>query len=251
VVKADYLMVETTHHGPVCVLAVTGELDLFTVANLAESAAAALKTPAERFVLDLSGLRFIDCCGARALAIVTQAVPADCPVIVRSVSPAVRRVMDLIGVNLELREMTSDSRVARLTLESQRVRSLAQQAIAESRTLADTVAATEDRVADTLTRLADRRPHRADRLAALSHAARTQAAHFRGRARDPQLGHDRAGSALVRSSALRRKGAGYEGADMAGRGEQRQPPCRPPGRARIPHGSGLSRDDPVMPAARG
>jgi hypothetical protein len=30
-------------------------MDLFTVANLAESATAALKTPAERFVLDLPG----------------------------------------------------------------------------------------------------------------------------------------------------------------------------------------------------
>jgi anti-anti-sigma factor len=84
-------------HGPVCVLAVTGELDLFTVADLAESAAAALAAPAERFVLDLSGLRFIDCSGARALGAVTQAVPAGCPVIVRSVSPAVRRVMDLLA----------------------------------------------------------------------------------------------------------------------------------------------------------
>ncbi len=180
---------ETAHHGPVCVLAVTGELDLFTVADLAESAAAALKTPAERFVLDLSRLRFIDCSGVRALATMTRAVPADCPVIVRSVSPAVRRVMDLMGVNLELREMVPGIRAARLELESQRVRSQAQQAMAESRALAKTVAATEDRVADTLTRLADRRPHRAGQLAVLSHAARTQAAHLRGRARGPQPRH--------------------------------------------------------------
>ena len=66
--KAGYLRVETAHHGLVCVLAVTGELDLLTVADLAESAAAALQTRAERFVLDLSRLSFIDCCGARALA---------------------------------------------------------------------------------------------------------------------------------------------------------------------------------------
>jgi anti-anti-sigma factor len=107
VVKADYLEVQTAHHQPVCVLALTGELDLFTVANLAESAAVVLKTPAERFVLDLRGLKFIDCCGARALATTTRAVPANCPVTVRSVSPAVRRVMDLMGVNLEHREIVS------------------------------------------------------------------------------------------------------------------------------------------------
>jgi anti-sigma B factor antagonist len=183
VVKAGYLKVETARHGLVCVLAVTGELDLFTVADLAESGAAALKTPAERFVLDLSRLSFIDGCGVRALATMTRAVPAGCPVIVRSVHPAVRRVLDLMGVNLESRVMVPGNHAARLVLESQRIRSLARQAMAESRTLAEILAATEDRVADTLTRLADRRPHRAGRLAALSHTARTQAAQFRARAR--------------------------------------------------------------------
>jgi anti-anti-sigma factor len=181
--EAGYLKVETAHHGLVCVLAVTGELDLVTVPNLAESAAAALKTPAERFVLDLSRLTFIDCCGARALAAITRTVPPGCPVIVRSVSPAVRRVLDLMNVNLESRAMVPGNQAARLLLESQRIRSLAQQAMAESRALAETLAATEDRVADTLTRLADRRPHRAGPLAALSHTARTQAAQFRARAR--------------------------------------------------------------------
>ena len=185
-VKAGYLKVETARHGLVCVLAVTGELDLFTVPDLAESAAAALKTPAERFVLDLSRLSFIDGCGARALAAVTRTIPVGCPVIVRSVSPAVRRVLDLMGMNLESGAMVPENRAAQLMLESQRIRSLAQQAMSESRTLA----ATEDKVADTLTRLADRRPHRAGRLAALSHAARTQAAQFRATARDDNAASD-------------------------------------------------------------
>jgi anti-anti-sigma factor len=184
VVKAGYLKVETAHHGLVCVLAVTGELDLLMVADLAESAAAALQIPAERFVLDLSRLSFIDCCGARALAAITRTIPAGCPVIVRSVSPAVRRVLDLMGVNLESRAMVPGNQATRLVLESQRIRSLARQAMAESRTLAETLAGTEDRVADTLARLADRRPHRAGRLAALSRTARTQAAQFRARATD-------------------------------------------------------------------
>jgi anti-anti-sigma regulatory factor len=143
---------------------------MFRMADFAESAAVALKIPAERFVLDLSRLSFTDCCGARALATMTRAVPAGCPVIVRSVSPAVRRVMDLMGVNLELRTMVPGDRAARVLLESQRIRSLTQHAMAESRMLAETLAATEDRVADTLTQLADRRPHRAGRLAALSHS---------------------------------------------------------------------------------
>jgi anti-anti-sigma regulatory factor len=158
--------------------------------DLAESAAAALKTPAERFVLDLSRLSFTDCVGARALATITRTVPADCPVIVRSVSPGVRRVLDLMGLNLESRAMVPGTQAARLLLESQRIRSLAHHAMAESRTLAETLAATEDRVADTLTRLADRRPQRAGRLAPPSHTARTHAAHLRARAADRNAASD-------------------------------------------------------------
>ena len=55
---------------------------------------------AEQFVLDLSELRYIDCCGARTLAAVTRAVPDECPVIVRSVRPAVGRLLELMGLDL-------------------------------------------------------------------------------------------------------------------------------------------------------
>jgi len=190
VVKADYLKVETAHDGLVCIVAVSGELDLLTVANLAGSTAAVLRTPAQRFVLDLSRLSFIDGCGARALAVMTRAVPAGCPVIVRSVSPAVHRVLDLMGVNLELRDVVPGNEAARMVLESQRIRSLAEQAMAESRTLAQAMAATEDKVADTLNRLADCWPHRAGRLTAPSQAARIQAGHFRAKARTANVASD-------------------------------------------------------------
>jgi len=231
VVKAGYLKVETARHGLVCVLAVTGELDLCTVADLAESAAAALKTPAERLVLDLARLSFTDCCGARALAAITRTIPADCPVIVRSVSPAVRRVMDLMGVNLESRAMEDPgNQGARLLLESQRIRSLAQQAMAESRTLAETLAATEDRVADTLTRLADSRPHRAGRLAALSHTARTEAAQFRARARDATWSVTRAGIVRPSSDGLQ------PAPDLVRRSRGREPGASPGPRGRAAAG---------------
>ena len=182
-VNADYLKVKVEHHGPVCVLAVSGDLDLFTSARFTQSAAAALKIPAERFILDLSGLRFIDCCGTRTLAATTRAVPADCPVIVRSLHPAVRRVLDLMGLNLELRESAVDDHAASLAGQAQLLCSRAQQVVAESYKLAETLAATEDRVADTLIRLAGSRHAKADRLTALSQTARTQAAQFRTLAR--------------------------------------------------------------------
>ncbi|MGE5133471.1 MAG: STAS domain-containing protein [Gemmatimonadota bacterium] len=103
--RADHLSARVEYDGLVCVLAVSGELDLLAAGKYADIAAAALRTNAERFVLDLSGLKFVDCGGARALAATAQAVPAGCPVIVRSVSPAARRVLELLGLSLELRGM--------------------------------------------------------------------------------------------------------------------------------------------------
>jgi len=62
------LTVTSTREGRVCVLGVSGELDIATTPALTQQAAAALRLPAERLIIDLSGLEFIDCCGARALA---------------------------------------------------------------------------------------------------------------------------------------------------------------------------------------
>ena len=59
----------------------------------------------ERFVLDLAGLTFLDCSGARALAALTNLLPSGCPVIIRSLSPAARRILDLL--NLDLRQEVS------------------------------------------------------------------------------------------------------------------------------------------------
>ena len=179
VAEAGYLTVRVQRDGLVCVLAVSGELDVLTAGRFAEAAAAAVETPAERLVLDLSGLRFTDCCGARALAATARAAAVGCPVIVRSVSPAVRRVLDLAGLNLESRGLAPGS-ADRLWLETQWLHAWARHNRHQSRQLAETVAATQDKVADTLIQLADRRPHRAGELAARSQIARTRAAQFRG-----------------------------------------------------------------------
>jgi anti-anti-sigma regulatory factor len=65
-------------------------------------AAQAVDEPTERFVLDLAGLTFLDCAGARALAAVTSLLPSGCPVIIRSLSPAARRILDLLNMDLRL-----------------------------------------------------------------------------------------------------------------------------------------------------
>lgn len=95
--KAPPLKVRVRRNGRLCVLRVSGELDIATAASFAAQAAEALRIPPGQFVLDLSGLEFVDVRGARALAAVTCAVPAGCPVLVRSANSRVRRVLDLLG----------------------------------------------------------------------------------------------------------------------------------------------------------
>lgn len=120
----------------VCVLAVSGELDIVTHPALARQAAAALRQPAERLIIDLSGLEFIDCCGARALAALTCAAPAGCPVLVRRAGRRVRRVLDLLALPLERPGTVTLDRVEWLILESHVVRSMAQETRADSMALA-------------------------------------------------------------------------------------------------------------------
>jgi anti-anti-sigma regulatory factor len=54
----------------------------------------------ERFVLDLAGLAFLDCDGARALVMATYAAPDGCPVIIRSISLPAARLLDLLSLDL-------------------------------------------------------------------------------------------------------------------------------------------------------
>jgi anti-anti-sigma factor len=87
--------------GRACVLRVSGELDIATAPSFTAQAARALEIPAERLVVDLSDLGFVDCCGARALTAVTRAVPPGCEVVLRSVNRRVRQVLDILGLRLE------------------------------------------------------------------------------------------------------------------------------------------------------
>ena len=95
------LTIETVRHGPVCVLSLRGELDIFEAARFVEEAARSIDEQTERLVLDLAGLAFLDCAGVRALAVAMSFAPAGCPVIVRSLSPEARRILDLLDLDLE------------------------------------------------------------------------------------------------------------------------------------------------------
>jgi anti-anti-sigma factor len=197
--NTEQLQFRVQHHGVVCVLAVSGELDVGTTAHfvkLAENAIMAARHSPKRVVMDLSGLRFIDCGGARALAALIRSAPPRCPVVVRSARPAVRRVLDLMCMDLDLigldvehvrgsAKAVAASQTGLLVRQTQQARSWSEQTIADSRRTAQLIATTEDRMAATLIRLADRRPDAAGRLAAMSEAAQMQALRMRYQARRP------------------------------------------------------------------
>ena len=95
------LTIRAGRDGPVRTLILRGDLDGFEAGRLLTQAAITIDDQTERLVLDLAGLAFVDCAGARALAIATGLAPAGCPVIIRSISPHVGRFLDLLGLDLE------------------------------------------------------------------------------------------------------------------------------------------------------
>jgi anti-anti-sigma factor len=76
--------------------AVTGELDLATGPILVRSLDPA-SLAGRVLVLDVSGLAFVDCAGAHALADICEAVGTGC-LIVRGVRPNVRYVLEMVGL---------------------------------------------------------------------------------------------------------------------------------------------------------
>jgi len=53
------------------------------------------------------GVTFLDCTGIRALSIAARLAPSGCPVIIRSLSPMARRIVELLGLDLaNLRELS-------------------------------------------------------------------------------------------------------------------------------------------------
>lgn len=138
---APFLRVRVERDGGVCVLAVSGELDIATTPELARQAAAALEIPPARLVLDLSGLDFIDCAGAGALAAVIEALPTDCPVTVGSISCMAQRVLGVLsmfGLSLErpgpaTADTATAGQVPWMVLESQVLLARGQQPRPQSR----------------------------------------------------------------------------------------------------------------------
>ena len=95
------LTVTAVRDGPVCALILTGDLDLPATSGFLVQAALAVDDRAERLVLDLAGVRFLDCAGVRALTMAASFAPGGCPVIIRSLSPRARRIFELLDLDLQ------------------------------------------------------------------------------------------------------------------------------------------------------
>jgi anti-anti-sigma factor len=91
------LRVQAEARNGLCVLRVSGELDLATAGEFAEAADRALRAVPGSVVVNLSGLTFIDLRGARTLAAVIRTVPAGRQVVVCSCPPYVRLLLDALG----------------------------------------------------------------------------------------------------------------------------------------------------------
>jgi anti-anti-sigma factor len=151
VISTRNLTVTAERCGPLCMLSVSGDLDMSSAGQFPGLVAAVINGHAGRVVVDMSGVRFIDCAGARALASVARGVPGGSSVVVRSLRPPVRRLLDQLGLDLDLfgpylELMSLDleprsgpgalaSRTAVLMHQSRQARSAAQHAITDSRLL--------------------------------------------------------------------------------------------------------------------
>jgi anti-anti-sigma factor len=91
-----YLDVKAETSGSVTVLTLSGELDVTTSGDLMANAARVMPAQPGRLILDLSGLAFADCQGARTLAALADSSVR--PAIVRGARPRVRRVLHLLGL---------------------------------------------------------------------------------------------------------------------------------------------------------
>ena len=101
------LTVNAGRDGLVTTIILCGDLDLAETGGFLEQAALAVDDRTGRLVFDLAGVTFLDCAGIRALSSAAALAPGGCTVIIRSLSPMARRIIELAGPDLaDLRELS-------------------------------------------------------------------------------------------------------------------------------------------------
>jgi anti-anti-sigma factor len=198
-VTGERLKIRAERRDRICVVALSGLLDATAAAGLTECVRAERAGLPARIVIDMSGVSIVDFSGARALAAAVSRAPGQSPVVIRSLRPAVRRQLELTGLDLGQPdreagtaaapprgrdEILADSPTGILVRQWQHLLGSAERAIADSHRAAQSLASTEDHVAATMLLLAARRPAASARLEALSQTARDYAAVLREPRRD-------------------------------------------------------------------
>jgi anti-sigma B factor antagonist len=90
------LVVERTRQGETVILSLRGELDLTSAPSFERELRATEDEPANRLVLDLCGLEFMDSTGLRALLLARERAQAqDRALMLRRGSRQVQRVLEL------------------------------------------------------------------------------------------------------------------------------------------------------------
>ena len=96
---ADLVRVSYATRGLACAIKVSGELTLATEPEFTARVTEALAAARGPVIFDVSGLNFMDCCGARALVRAVQAVPPR-EAGLHGCSPAMRRILEALGFDL-------------------------------------------------------------------------------------------------------------------------------------------------------
>ncbi len=92
------LTVRARAHQGTATVVISGELDIFTAPALEGLLRGVLARRPRRLVLDLAGVRFMDCCSARVLAAASRALPGTGRAVIRRVSWPAARLLRLAGL---------------------------------------------------------------------------------------------------------------------------------------------------------
>ena len=80
---------------------ISGELDLATMPFVSGQLTLVLETRPERLVLDLTRTGFLDCGSARMIVATGRSLRAGRRLVIRRPSPAVRRILELTGLDAQ------------------------------------------------------------------------------------------------------------------------------------------------------
>ncbi len=97
--RTSRVMIEVGAAPGATTIVVRGELDLVTMPFLAEQLALVSRDKPGRLVFDLAGTAFMDCGSARLIAGAGQWLPEGRRPVIRRPGPAVRRILDLTGLD--------------------------------------------------------------------------------------------------------------------------------------------------------